>query len=281
MSLYDVPPLVDSCHCTVGARQPVDELALAVNVAAAGAVTVALAGCVVIDGAVQTGGAGLTVSVAALVVVLPALLVNTARYWLPDCETLVGEIVSVVDVSPAMSLNDEAPLVETCHLTLGAGHPAGVEPAAVNEAEAGAVTVALAGCVVIAGAVHTGGAGFTVSVAALVVVLPALLVNTARYWLPDCPTLVGETVSVVEVAPEMSLNDVPPLVETCHLTLGAEHPAGVEPAAVNEAEAGAVTVALAGCVVMDGATHVGGAGVTVSVAALVGVLPAVLVNTAR
>src|SRR4051794_35498178 len=175
MSLYDVPPLVDSCHCTVGARQPVDELALAVNVAAAGAVTVALAGCVVIDGAVQTGGAGLTVSVAALVVVLPALLVNTARYWLPDCEMLVGEIVSVVEVAPETSLNDVPPLVETCHLTLGAEHPAGVEPAAVNEAEAGAVTVTLAGCVVMDGATHVGGAGVAVSVAALAVVLAAAL----------------------------------------------------------------------------------------------------------
>src|SRR3954470_19938043 len=104
MSLYDVPPLVDTCHCTVGARQPVDELAPAVNVAAAGAVTVALAGCVVIDGATHVGGAGLTVSVAALVVVLPALLVNTARYWLPDCETLVGETVSVGALAPAPSM---------------------------------------------------------------------------------------------------------------------------------------------------------------------------------
>src|SRR4051812_48348632 len=248
MSLYELPPLVETCHCTVGARQPSGELAPAVNVAAAGAVTVASSGWVVIDGAVHVGGVGLTVSVAASVVVLPALLVNTARYWLPDCETLVGETVSVVDVSPARSLNDEPPSVDTCHRTDGAEQPAGVEPAAVNVAAAGAVTVASSGWVVIAGAVHVGGAASTVRVAASVVVLPALLVNTARYWLPDCETLVGETVSVVEVAPEMSLNDDPPSVDTCHLT--DELP---EAAAVNVAGAGSVTVTSAGCVVTDGA----------------------------
>jgi len=99
--------------------------------------------------------------------------------------------------------------------------------------------------------------------------------------LPDCDVLVGEIVSVVEVAPETSLYDVPPSVDTCHCTVGAEHPAGVEAEAVNVAAAGAVTVASAGWTVMAGATHAGVAGLTVSVAALVVVLPAVLVNTAR
>jgi len=120
------------------------------------------------------------VSVAALLVALPPLLVNTARYWLPDCEVLVGEIVSVVDVAPETLVNVEPASVDTCHCTVGAEHPAGVEPAAVNDALAGAVTVTFVGCVVTVGATHTGGGGLTVSVALLLVAEPALLVNTAR-----------------------------------------------------------------------------------------------------
>jgi hypothetical protein len=86
-----------------------------VNVAAAGAVTVTSVGCVVTVGATQTGAAALTVRVAALLVALPAEFVNTARYLLPDCDVLVGEIVSVVDVAPVTFVNVTPPSVDCCH----------------------------------------------------------------------------------------------------------------------------------------------------------------------
>ena len=68
---YRPPPLVLTCHCTVGAGVPV---AAAVKVTGWPAVTVWLIGLVV------TTGAALTVSVAAVVVAVPTLLVKTARY---------------------------------------------------------------------------------------------------------------------------------------------------------------------------------------------------------
>ena len=66
------PPLVLTCHCTVGVGEPD---APAVNVAVAPAVTVTFAGLVVIVGAVF---AAFTVRVAFVVVALPAALVKTA-----------------------------------------------------------------------------------------------------------------------------------------------------------------------------------------------------------
>jgi len=64
-----VPPFVLTCHCTVGAGDPV---AAAVKVAVAPATTVTFAGFVVIAGSV------FTVSVAAVVVADPCAFVNTA-----------------------------------------------------------------------------------------------------------------------------------------------------------------------------------------------------------
>ena len=84
----------------------------------------------------------------------------------------------------------------------------------------------------------TKGATFTVRVAAVVVMFPDALVNTAWYWFP----LIGSAVvnvSVVELAPAKSLNDVPPFVLTCHCTVGAGLPLA---AAVNVAACPAVTV---------------------------------------
>jgi hypothetical protein len=184
-------------------------------------------------------------------------------------------MVRVVDVAPEMLVNVVPPSVDCCHCTVGAEQLVGVFAAAVNVAPAGAVTVTFAGCVVTVGATH---AGFTVSVAALLLVEPAELVNTARNLLPDCDVLVGEIVSVVDVAPETLVNVVPPSVDCCHCTVGAEQPGGVEPAAVKVAAAGAVTVTSVGCVVMAGATH---AALTVSVAAFEVVEPAEFVKTAR
>jgi hypothetical protein len=59
--------------------------------------------------------AALTVNVALLLVAEPAEFVNTARYLLPDCEVLVGEIVSVVDVAPETFVNVAPPSVDCCH----------------------------------------------------------------------------------------------------------------------------------------------------------------------
>jgi len=132
--------------------------------------TVTLAGLVVIVGAVF---AAFTVKVAAVVVALPAAFVKTARYSLPFIATVVLVMLSVVEVAPDTLVNVAPPFVLTCHCTVGVGEP---EAAAVNVAVAAAVTVTFAGFVVIAGVVFPP---VTVRVAAVVVALPAALVNTA------------------------------------------------------------------------------------------------------
>src|SRR6266568_1174167 len=92
----------------------------------------------------------------------------------------------------------------------------------------------------------------TVNVAALEVALPAELLNTAWYRLPFCDKL-AVNVSVVEVAPAISLKLTPPSVLTCHWTVGAGVPVA---AAVNEAVCPAVIVRLDGDVVTAGATKI-------------------------
>ena len=252
-----VPPSVDTCHCTVGAGLPD---AAAVNVAVEPAVTEVLAGCVV------TAGVAVTVSVATLVVAVPAEFVNTARYCVPFWAVVVDATVSVVDVAPLMFVNVELPLGADCHCTVGAGVP---EAAAVNVAVLPAATVTLVGCVVIT------GAALTVSVAGLDVAVPTELVNTASYLLPDCAAVAPATVSVPLVLPASVVSGlyvVPPSVDTNHWTVGVGLP---EAAAVNVALAPTATLAFAGCVETVGAKS------TVSVAAVVVAVPAELVNTAR
>lgn len=68
-----LPELVDNCHCQVGVGTP---LAAAVKLALAGAVTLWLAGWVVMAGACV---AAVTVKRAALLVALPTPLLATAR----------------------------------------------------------------------------------------------------------------------------------------------------------------------------------------------------------
>src|SRR5882724_3116647 len=98
-----------------------------------------------------------------------------------------------------------------------------------------------------------GGTPFTVSVAAVVVAVPAEFVNTARYWFPFCDEAVVKF-RVVEVAPETLLNVAPPSVLTCHCTVGVGEPVA---AAVKVAVWPAVTVWLAGCVVIVGVVFEG------------------------
>ena len=101
----------------------------------------------------------------------PNAFVNTASYLVPDWAAVVAPVDSVVDVAPLIAVNELAPGASDCHCTDGAAQLLGVEPAAVNVAAAGAVTVTLAGCVTIAGAAEHDGE-LTVNVAALVVVEP-------------------------------------------------------------------------------------------------------------
>lgn len=133
------------------------------------------------------------------------------------------------------------------------------------------MTVTFVGLVVTAGAVF---AAFTVRVAAVVVAVPAAFVKTARYLLPLIAVVVPVRLSVVEVAPDTLVKEVPPFVLTCHCTVGVGEP---EAAAVNVAVAAAVTVTFAGFVVIAGVVF---PPVTVRVAAVVVALPAALVNTA-
>src|SRR6266478_5066711 len=93
-----------------------------------------------------------------------------------------------------------------------------------------------------------GVAGFTVSVAAVVVADPAEFVNTAWYWFPFCDEKVVK-LRVVEVAPETLPNVVPPSVLICHCTVGVGEPVA---AAVKVAVWPTVKVWFAGCVVIVG-----------------------------
>ena len=120
------------------------------------------------------GGTAFTVSVAAVVVAGPAAFVNTARYWFPFCDKAVVKLnVVEVEVAPETLLNAPPPVL-ICHCTVGVGEPVA---AAVKVAVWPAFTVWLVGCVVIVGGVGE----FTVSVAAVVVAIPAEFVNTAWY----------------------------------------------------------------------------------------------------
>ncbi len=74
MAVNVEPPSVLTSHCTVGVGVPP---AAAVKVAVFPATTVAAVGCVVMLGATAVS----TVSVAAVVVALPSLLLKTAWYW--------------------------------------------------------------------------------------------------------------------------------------------------------------------------------------------------------
>src|SRR2546426_1010752 len=95
----------------------------------------------------EVGGAVFTVSVAAVVVAVPAGLVNTARYWFPFCDEAVVKL-RVAEVAPGRMLKDAPLFALTCHCTVGVGEPVA---AVVKVAVWPTVTVWLAGCVVIVG----------------------------------------------------------------------------------------------------------------------------------
>ena len=171
--------------------------------------------------------------------------------------------VRVVVVAPLTLTQVVAPLVETCHCTVGVGEP---EAAAVNLAVVLLETSRLTGWVVMTGLVST------VSVAELDVAAPTVLVKTARYWYPLSARVVTATLRVVRVAPLMLAQLEPALVESCHCTVGVGLP---DAAAVKATVAPAVTVSLTGWVLTVGAYW------TVNVAALEVADPALFVKTAR
>src|SRR5947199_7633 len=112
---------------------------------------------------------------------------------------------------------------------------------------------------------------WTDSVAAFDVVLPMLFVKTARYCLPlSAAAAVKEY--VVDVAPVMLANVVPPLVLTSHGTLGG---GGSATAADGTTAAAPTTVWLSGGVVTVGVNC------TVSVAAFDVAVPMLFEKTAR
>ncbi len=205
------------------------------------ALTLWFVGLVVTTGAVNLF---VTVSVAAVVVAEPFELVNTARYLLPVWVAVVTKL-SVVEVAPATFVKVVPPLVLTCHWTVGVGLPLA---AAVNVAVCPALTLWIAGLVVIAGAAN---AGDTVSVAAVVVAEPCEFVKTARNLLPVSIAVVVKF-NVVEVAPATLVKVVPPLVLTCHWTVGVGFPLAV---AVNVAVCPDVALWLVGLSVITGAAN--------------------------
>ena len=76
-----------------------------------------------------------TVSAAALLVAAPALLVNTARNWLPlSAGTAVKEYVLLFALS--MSVNVDPPFLLTCHLTAAGDPPADAENEATPPGDA-------------------------------------------------------------------------------------------------------------------------------------------------
>src|SRR2546422_889009 len=163
---------------------------------------------------VATAATGvLTVKMAAVVVAVPQEFVKAARYrdpfWLAAAVKL-----RVVAVAPGMSVKVPPPSVLSCHCTVGAGRPLAAD---VNVAVLPAHAVWGVGWAV------TDGGTFTVRVAAVVVAGPQVFVNTARYCLPlSAPTAVK--LSVVDVAPGMSVKLTPPLMLTCHCTVGVGVP---------------------------------------------------------
>jgi hypothetical protein len=186
-----------------------------------------------------------TVSVAALLVAVPAVFVNTAWYLLPLCAAVTAVNVSVPEVAPETLLKVVLPLGLTCHCTVGGGVPLA---AAMKLAVLPDATVWFAGFVVTVGAVVVV---LTVSVAALLVAVPAVFVNTAWYLLPLCAVVTAVNVSVPEVAPETLLKVVLPLGLTCHCTVGGGVPLA---AAMKLAVLPDATVWFAGFVVIAGAT---------------------------
>ncbi len=218
---------------------------------------------------VMTGAPAATIwSTAAVLVTVPELLVNTARYSMPEAHVAVTPLLNELDVAPPMGVQLAPALRETCHWTVGAGEPVA---AAVKVADWGAVTVWASGWVVTTGT----GVATIWSTATVLDTVPELLVNTARYSMPEAHVAVTPVLNELDVAPPMVVQLAPALRETCHWTVGAGEPVA---AAVKVADWGAVTVWASGWVVTTGTAATA---TTVINAGLLATTPEALVNCAR
>src|SRR5581483_538424 len=185
------PPSTDTSHCTSGVGTPEAEAEKLADLPTA---TSTLDGWWVIRGA---SGRALTVSVAASLVTVATVFLNTARYLEPLCDSVAELITSAVFVAPVMLLHEEDPFGSTCHWTSGEGTP---RARASNTAFSPTSTAWLSGCSITTGASLRG---LTTSVAAADVTDPTMLENTARYSLPLSAATVGLViVSCVVLAPE-------------------------------------------------------------------------------
>ena len=195
-----VPPSVLTCHCTVSAP-PGFALAV-VKVTLWPALTVWLAGCVVTESTVRRRRIAVerALAVGEHGLVLVAVLRSRRREVVRErsCAGNVGERRAAIGA----------------HLPLHRVRAAGVGAGGREVTLWPVLTVWLAGCVVTES---------TVKVAADVVAVPTLLVKTALYSSPLCDA-VAVNVYVVDVAPEMSVNVVPPSVLTSHCTVGVGVP---------------------------------------------------------
>lgn len=169
--------------------------------------------------------------------------------------------LSVVLVAPLMGLKLAPMSVDTYHCTVGVGVP---EAAALKLTVAPLLTLTLAGLVV------TWGPVSTMSTAAPLVTVPTELVKTASYSLPLSEEVVVMA-RVSDVAPGTGDQLVPPLVDTCHCTVGLGLPLAV---AVKVAEAPAITCW------SDGLDKIAGPLSTVNVAAAVVTVPTEFAKTA-
>ncbi len=171
---------------------------------------------------------------------------DVALVWLPDCTvtfTVLGVVVGVGAIAMIMcrpSHRNSAGLVPKNTRTFSPCPPRW-RPT---------MSTSWPACPAFGNTPATTGTSLrmTVSVAAFDVALPAELVNTARYSLPDSDS-VAVPDRVVEVAPDTLLHVVPPSVDTCHWTVGVGVP---DAAAVNVAVVPATTVTFAGCLVIAG-----------------------------
>jgi hypothetical protein len=228
-------------------------LAATVNEAVFPAMIVWLAGCVVMAGATV---ALVTLSTAVLLVTLPALLLTATVNCALLFVVVSAGVVYVAEVAPLIAV----PFM--LHWYVNVAVPLA---ATVNEAVFPATIVWLAGCVVMAGATV---ALVTVRTAALLAALPALLLTA---------TVNFALLSVAVSAGVVYADDVAPLIAApflLHWYVMGDVPVA---ATVNEAALPAITVWLAGCDVMVGATT---GLVTVSMAALLVALPTELLTVA-
>jgi hypothetical protein len=122
---------------------------------------------------------------AALLDVLPALFVTTHLNCLPLSPATVPGVVQDALVAPDKSTQPVH--VFSCHWYVNGAVPAA---ATVNVAVWPSLTEAFAGCVIIVG----GTPAVTVSVTALLVALPALLVTTHWNCFPLSPATVTDVV---------------------------------------------------------------------------------------